>query len=92
MDSRNVVFQAVCSASGIHVTATITRASGYGGAVLKFTMWRPLVRLDLPYTGKQPEVAVTWRMVSSAGEEIHQGDLPNGLLQHYPFTLKYAAP
>ena len=55
-------------------------------------MWRPLVRLDLSYTGKQPEVAVTWRMVSSAGEEIHQGDLPNGLLQHYPFTLKYAAP
>ncbi len=87
MDGRAIAFTADCSSGNVHVSATVVRASGYVGAVLKFAMWRPLVRLDFPGVAKYPKMSLTWRMVSDAGEIIPEGDLPTGVKQHYPFTL-----
>ncbi len=92
MDSREIAFETVCASGNIHVTATVTRASGYGGAVLKFTTWRPLIRFDLPLATRKRRVTLTWRMVSSSGAELNEGGLPTGFTQPFPITLTHGVP
>lgn len=69
MDSRDVKTSLGCSATGLVLTATITRSAYYNGSAAKNLFWRPIIAIAAILYQLGAVFDVEWRMRLPNGKQ-----------------------
>jgi hypothetical protein len=88
MDSHEVKTSLSCTAEGVTLTATITRAAGYNGSTLKNVLWRPKITVVVMPLRPEIHFDTVWQVKLSNGKELRRAATPPFPEVDYPVVVK----
>lgn len=86
VDSHKVETDLACTATGVRLTATITRFEEYY-EINKSIRWRPKIELEVVPLQPAVKFETTWRIRLTTGVELDHAQTPPYPDQKYPITV-----